>query len=400
MKKLVILIAGFLLVGLLFGYLVSLDSGYVLFSWMNYTLETSFWFFNIMLAAFFVCAYLVLRFVLLLIGSDWRINEWRKQRRSARGQRQTTRGFLSLAQGQWRTAERQLTQGAALGDNPLINYLGAARAAYEQNDMDKSEYWLKEASQSTKGAELAVAITQIQLLISRGQTEQALAVVLRLRKKNPKHKHLLKMHIKVLRELEDWVGLKELLPTVRKLARLIPQDKLTELEEKVVIQLMQRMAKSYGSSFAAATDQAEAITDIYNDAPRAVRLSVEVLRCYVELLINLKQPSKAEHVLRAALSSVWHDDLIRLYGSIEAADTQRQLLFAEQQLQERTNDPVLLLTLGRIANRAEKIDKAQEYLEAAAKIKALPDVHAELGHLLEKQGAFESACEHYNKALR
>jgi HemY protein len=397
MKKLVILIAGFLLVGLFFGYLVSLDSGYVLLSWTNYTLETSFWFFNIMLAAFFISAYLVLRFVLLLIGSDWRLNEWRKQRRSVRGQRQTTRGFLSLAQGQWQTAERQLTQAAALGDNPLINYLGAARAAYEKGDMDKSDHWLKEATSSTKGAELAVAITQIQLLISRGQTEQALAVVLRLRKKSPKHKHLLKMHIKVLRELEDWVGLKELLPTVRKLARLIPQDKLKELEEKVVIQLMQRAVKSTVSS--ASVGQANIIKEIYDDAPRAVRLSVDVLACYIGLLLQLDQPSQAEHALRAALASVWHNDLISLYGRVNAPDFQRQLLFAEQQLQERTNDPVLLLALGRIANRAGKKAKAQEYLEAAAKIKALPEVHTELGNLLTQQGKFESACEHFNKAL-
>jgi len=397
MKKLVILIALFLLVGLVFGYLVSISSGYVLFSWGNYTIETSFWFFNIMLATFFICAYLVLRFVLLLIGSDWRINEWRKQRRSKRGQRQTTRGFLSLAQGQWRTAERQLTQAAALGDNPLINYLGAARAAYEKGDMDKSDQWLKEASQSTKGAELAVAITQIQLLISRGQTEQALAIVLRLRKQNPKHKHLLKMHIKVLRELEDWIGLKDLLPTVRKLAKLIPQDKLKELEEKVVMQLMQRAAKSHSSS--ASAGQASLIKEIYDDAPRAVRLSVDVLTCYVELLLLLKQPGKAEQALRTALPSVWHDKLICLYGRIKGDDLQQQLLFAEKQLQERTNDPMLLLALGRIANRMNDKDKAQEYLESAAKIKALSEVHTELGNLLTQQGEFESACEHFNKAL-
>ena len=263
--------------------------------------------------------------------------------------------------------------------------------------MDKSDQWLKEAGHSTKGAELAVAITQIQLLISRGQTEQALAVVLRLRKQSPKHKHLFKMHIKVLRELEDWVGLKDLLPTVRKLAKLIPQDKLKELEEKVVIQLMQRSAKSYGSS--ASAGQAELIKEIYDDAPRAVRLSGEVLRCYIDLLLQLQQPGKAEQALRTALPSVWHDDLICLYGRIKGDDLQRQLLFAEQQLQERTNDPMLLLALGRIANRMSDKDKAQEYLEAAAKIKALPEVHTELGNLLTQQGEFESACEHFNKAL-
>lgn len=397
MKKLVVLIALCLLIGLGFGYLVNMDPGYVLFSWTSYTLETSFWFFNIMLVVFFLSAYLVLRVFLFLISSDWRVN-WNKNNREKRGKRQTTRGFLSLAQGQWQTAERQLTQGAALGDNPLINYLGAARAAYEKGDMDASEHWLKEASQSTKGAELAVGITQIQLLIARGQAEHALAVVLRLRKQNPKHKHLLKMHIKVLQELEDWVGLKELLPTVRKLAKLLPQDRLTELEEKVVIQLMQRAIKNK-SVIAVGTSQAEQLKEIYDDAPRNVRLSVNVLRCYVELLLQLKQPSKAEHALRSALTSVWHNDLICLYGRVDASDGERQLLFAEQQLKERTNDPMLLLALGRIANRAGDPDKAEEYLEAASKIKALPEVHAELGHLLAKRGAFEDACEHFDKAL-
>lgn len=398
MKKFVVLISLFLLVGLGFGYLVSIDPGYVLFSWANYTLETSFWFLNIILVLFFLSAYSVLRFILLFINSSWRINEGRMKRRAKRGKRQTTRGFLSLAQGQWHTAERQLTQAAVLGDNPLINYLGAARAAYEKGDMDKSDHWLKEASHSTKGAELAVAITQTQLLLSRGQAEQALAVVLRLRKQNPKHKHLLKMHIKVLRELEDWVSLKELLPAVRKLAKIIPQDKLKELEEKVVMQLMQRAAKSQSSAENEA-EQAGQLKELYHDAPRSVRLSVEVLRCYINLLIELQQPEKAEQALRTALPSVWHDDLVIIYGRLKGVDCQQQLLFAEKQLKERTNDPILLLTLGRIANRAGDEAKAQEYLEAASKIKALPAVHSELGYLLTKQGAFESACEHFNKAL-
>lgn len=397
MKKLVILIAAFLLVGLGLGYLVSLDSGYVFFSWGKYTLETSFWFFTILLVAFFISAYLIVRVTLLLIGSDWRINEWRNQQKLRRGKRQATRGLLSLAEGQWHTAERQLTQAASLGDNQLLNYLGAARAAYEKGDMDKSDHWLKEAEKSTKGSDLVVAIAQIQLLISRGQTEQALAVVLRLRKKSPKNKYLLKMHVKILQELEDWIDLKELLPSVRKLSKLIPQRKLIELEEKVVIQLMQRASKGYSS--AVSVGPADAVNDIYNEAPKSVRNSLDVLRCYVSLLIELNQPTKAEQVLRSVLPTVWHDDLISLYGKLEAADAQRQLLFAEKQLQERTNDPVLLLTLGRISKRTGDLKKSQEYFEAAAKIKALPEVHAELAALLSQQGQFEGACEHYKKTL-
>jgi len=390
MKKFLVLLSLALIVGISLGYVMYNYPGYVLFSVHSYTLETSFWFFNIMLAGFFCLIYLAMRLVLLLVGSDWRINEWRKQRRAFRAQRQTTRGFLSLAQGQWHRAERQLTQAANLGDNKLINYLAAARAAYEKGDMEKSEHWLKEAAQSTKGAELAVAITQIQLLVSRGQLEQALAIVIRLRKQNPKHKHLLKMHIKVLRELEDWVGLKELLPTVRKLGKL-PQDKLKELEQNVVIQLMQRAARGI--------DQTDQIKTIYDEAPRPVRFTSTVLQTYVELLLEQNNEVLAEQVLRTSLSSVWHDDLIAIYGRIKGADQQKQLLFAEQQLQERPNDPVLLLALGRIANRLGDHEKAEEYLLAATKIKALPEVHTELGNLFTQQGDFETACDHFNKAL-
>ena len=392
MKKYVTLLALFLTLGIALGYVITLDPGYVLFSWERFTLETSFWFFVLMLAAFFAAMYLLIRFVLLLVGSDWRFNEWRKQGRLNRARRQTTRGLLSLAQGQWHRAERQLTQAANLGDNQLINYLAAARAAYEKGDMEKSEQWLKEAAQSTKGAELAVAITQIQLLMSRGQLEQALAVVIRLRKQNPKHKHLLKMHIKVLRELEDWIGLKELLPTVRKLGKL-PQDKLKELEENVVIQLMQRAARSRGIA------QADQIKSAYEEAPRPVRFSSDVLKCYVSLLMELEKEAQVEQALRLSLGSVWHDDLIQIYGRVKGEDQQKQLLFAEQQLQERPNDPMLLLALGRIANRLGDHEKAQEYLQAASKIKSLPDVHTELGNLLTQQGEFELACEQFNKAL-
>merc|ERR1712169_31293 len=51
--------------------------------------------------------YVLLRTSLLLVGSDWRFNEWRRQRRSVRAQRQTTRGLLALAQGRWRREEKK-----------------------------------------------------------------------------------------------------------------------------------------------------------------------------------------------------------------------------------------------------------------------------------------------------
>lgn len=98
------------------------------------------------------------------------------------------------------------------------------------------------------------------------------------------------------------------------------------------------------------------------------------------------------------LSNVWHDDLICLYGQLRG-DTNHQLLFAEQQLTERPNDPMLLLILGRLALRQHDLEKAREFLQTGLKIKGMPELHAEMGKLLMAEGDESMACEHFQLAL-
>ena len=379
--------------GLLVGTVINIDSGYVLMSWDVYTLETSLWFFLLILAFASAAIYLVIRFSLLVLGSDWRFNEWRRQRRSVRAHRNTTRGFLDLAQGQWRRAERRLRDAAKDSDTPLINYLAAARAAYEQGKNDASDELLKLASQTTKdrGIDLAVGITQVQLLQSRGQNEQALAVLLRLREQHPRHAYVLKLLVKTYQDLEDWVALNELLPTIRKAAK-IPADKLKELEERVQLQLLDRAVKAHGIR------SVQELKSTFHDLPRHARVSLPIVKRYIELLHEQGEEKLAEQELRNAMPSVWHDELVFLYGRLHG-DTDKQLLFAEQQLTERPNDPVLLLVLGRLALRKHDLEKAREFLQTGLKIKGMPELHAEMGKVLLAEGEETQACEHFQLAL-
>lgn len=382
--------------GLTAGTLMSLDSGYVLISWKQYTLETSLWvYLGLTLLVTFVI-YVLLRFSLMALGSDWRFNEWRRQRRNQRARRQTTRGLLSLAQGQWRRAERMLTLSADDSDTPLINYLAAARAAYEQGKMDAADEWLKAASQSTKGAELAVGLTQAELLNSRGQKEQALAVLLQLRKQHPRHAYLLKLLVKTYLDLQDWVALRDLLPLLRKSSK-ISAERIRELEENVNLQLLERAARSHSTQPGQTVQE---LKRLYNELPRQARYSLPITRRYIELLKDQHDEVLAEQELRNALKHVWHDDLVRLYGALKGEDGNRQLLFAEQQLQERPNDPVLLLVLGQLAQRQHKAEKAREYLQTGLRIKGLPELHAEMGKVLLAEGDESRACEHFQSALR
>ena len=270
----------------------------------------------------------------------------------------------------------------------MINYLAAARAAYEQGKTEATDEWLKAASKSTKGSELAVGITQVQLLQSRKQHEQALAVLLQLRQKHPRHAYVLKLIVKTYQDLEDWVALNDLLPTLKK-ATKIPADDLKTLEENVSLQLLDRAKNTQGGN----------LTSTFESIARDTRYTFPVMKRYIDLLLETDQESKAEEALRTGLKYVWHDELIEIYGRLKSTDANKQLLFAEQQVQERPNDPVLLLVLGRLALRVNNIEKAREYLQTGLRIKGLPELHAEMGKVMLAEGDETLACEHFQLAL-
>lgn len=389
MKLLISLLVIIALAAVGIGTVIYIDAGYVLLSWDVYTYESSLWIFLIILAVALLAVYIAARAVLVLFGSDWKFNAWRAKRRSLRARLQTTRGLLALAQGQWKRAERNLTASAADADQPLINYLAAARAAYEQGKEEATDEWLKAASHSTKGSDLAVGITQVQLLQSRDANEQALAVLVNLREKHPKHAYLLKLLVKTLQDLEDWVALNDLLPTLRK-ATKIPEERIKELEEKVALQMLDRARHAQGG---------QSLTSTFRNLSAEVRQTLPVIRCYVELLLETGQEAKAEEALREGLNSIWEEELVELYGRLKGEDPSKQLLFAEQKLTERPNDPILLLTLGRLAMRVNNIAKARDYLETGLRIKGLPALHAEMGKVRLQEGDEAIACEHFQLAL-
>ena len=137
----------------------------------------------------------------------------------------------------------------------------------------------------------------------------------------------------------------------------------------------------------------------FNGLSRDVRYTQQVMAAYVELLLETDQEAKAEEALREGLKSSWHDDLVEQYGRIKGDDASKQLLFAEQNLKERPNDPVLLLTIGRLALRVNNLEKAREYLQTGLKIKGLPELHAEMGKVMLAEGDETLACEHFQLAL-
>ncbi|MCK5639739.1 MAG: heme biosynthesis protein HemY, partial [Gammaproteobacteria bacterium] len=163
------------------------DPGFVLLSYGDWMLETSLSLALILLAAGFFGCYLLMRFLVNTRRVPERLRQWRQRRRTAKARKTTNRGLLALTEGHWDKAERNLIRYIEYSEVPLLNYLGATRAAQKQGAEQRRDYYLAKAHQSMPEAELAIGLTQAEVQISQGQLEQALASLRHLETIAPRH---------------------------------------------------------------------------------------------------------------------------------------------------------------------------------------------------------------------
>jgi HemY protein len=75
------------------------------------------------------------------------------------------------------------------------------------------------------------------------------------------------------------------------------------------------------------------------------------------------------------------------------------LSHAEKWLKDHGQDPVLLLTLGKLAIQAELWGKARVYVESAIRHGPSPEAYARLAQLLEQMGEQAKAQAAYRDGL-
>ncbi|MFN3580659.1 MAG: heme biosynthesis HemY N-terminal domain-containing protein [Pseudomonas sp.] len=382
MSKSYLAILAVLLVAALIGMAVAEDPGYILIAWRNISLETSVWVGVGFLLALWLLLSLLRALVRLLNASGRRINPWSRHNRERRANLVTTRGLLEFAEGHWANALRLLKRSAPHSEQPLINYLAAARAAHEQEDYFECDSLLREAYETTPKADVAIAVTQAQLQMARGQNEQALATLTRLRKDHPKHLYALKLMGQLYARLEDWSRLEQLLPELRRHKVLKPADQQA-LEHQVYIALMHQAAQS---GVHREPGQTNAVTAVWEPLPKLLKQDPALVEAYCLQLHALGDAELAEETLRHALRQGFNERLIHLYGVVKGKDPARQLASAEHWLAEHPHNATLLLALGRLALRNSLWGKAREYLEASFASKRDIQTCAELVRLLEHLG--------------
>lgn len=365
------------------------DPGYVLLAYQNSTVEMPLWaaVVTVLLAfLFFHFAATVLHYFGTLSG---RMSRWSRERRHRKALQLTTRGFIALKEGLWSEAENLLIHAVDKQENPLINYLAAARAAQEQGDLQRRDNYLRRAQRSMPEAKVAVDLCQAQLQLEEGEYAQALALLERVQIDSPKHPTALKLLQQLYVELEDWEKLLALLPQLKK-AKILRGHALTRVTQQAYCGRLRSLSQQRA---------ADALRQTWAKCPRAVKQDPVILHVYIECLLAQGLQDEAEQCLAVGLKKVWDEPLVLQYGLIDSSTPKKALRKAEHWLVKHPHDPMLLLTLGRLCIQNQLWGKAKTYLENSLAFSPDAQTHATLAKLLENMGEGQLARTHYRAGL-
>ncbi|ROL92737.1 heme biosynthesis protein HemY [Pseudomonas chlororaphis] len=394
MKRLYVILFLVIAASGLLGLAIAEHSGYILIAYDSFRYESSLWATLALIAVIWLVIWGIKALIELVMASSGVVNPWSRRNRSRRVQIAIEQGQMDLAEGRWASAQKHLHRAAEAERQPLLYYLGAARAANEQGNYEQCDNLLERALERQPQAELAVALSHAQLQTDRGDTEGALSTLQAMHERHPHSVQVLRQLQRLHQQRGDWSAVIRLLPELRK-DKVLPANELAELERR-----------AWGENLTLAAHREEdgtvglqSLNRAWQQLTAAQRQEPQLVLAYAEQLRQLGAGAEAEEVLRVALKRKYDSHLARLYGLLRGSDPARQLQFAEQWLKDHPSDPSLLLTLGRLCLQTSLWGKARDYLESSLRLQRNPEACAELARLLAQLGDTERSNQLFQEGL-
>ena len=380
-------------------------AGYVVFSFADYTVETSFIFMAGFIAASFFVFYYFIRILSRLLHFPDYMSQRHSNRKSERAKDALVKGLIEMSEGRFEQAEKILLKQAGSSNTSLLNYLMAARSAQQVAAYDRRDEYLRLAHEATPSADIAIGLTQAELQLSHKQYEQALATLNHLSSVSPKHGYVKKLQARAYQQLEDWDNLGPILEDVRKM-KAIEESQLEKDEIEAYYGMLKGSIKQVDG---------EKTNRIWQTIPKRLKINAELIHIYCRFLLKSNKGEEAEILIRNQLSSSWNDELAMLYSNLSVGDCTKQLETAETWLHGQSRNPILLLVLGKLCLNCQLWGKARGYFESSIGIKPGSEAYLKLAELLDTKmdeheesqkmyrlgllNAVDSQCEKKNMAI-
>ena len=394
MKRLYVIVFLLIAAAACIGLAIAEDAGYVLIAYKSFRYESSVWATLALIVVLWLLIWGIKLLVELVTASTGLVNPWSRRNRSRRVQIAIEQGQMDLAEGRWASAQKHLARAAEAERQPLLFYLGAARAANELGHYEESDKLLERALQRQPQAELAIALSHAQLQVDRADTDGALNTLQAMHERHPHNVQVLRQLQRLHQQRGDWTALIRLLPELRK-DKVLPAKELAELESRAWGQNLNLAAQRETEGEAAL----QSLQRAWQQLTSAQRQEPALVLAYAEQLRQLGAQGEAEEVLRGALKRSYDSHLVRLYGLLRGKDPVKQLQTAEGWLKAHPADPSLLLTLGRLCLQNSLWGKARDYLENSLKLQRNPEACAELARLLAQLGETDRSNQLFQEGL-
>jgi len=358
------------------------DPGYVVLSRDPYVVRLPLLMFVLLIFLGFVLLYLLFNFIAGVFRAPKRYRKWREQGSENNAHKHTMLGYAGLIEGNWSRAEASLLKKLEHNKTPLMNYLGAAYAAQQQGHLVRRNQYLNDALEKHPRQQLAIDLTRARLLYQAGELSESRNCLEGLRKSAPKNVPVVRLLADVYKELSDWASLVGLVPAMKKLAAF-SGDELKQREQLAYDKMVSSPALLQGESDRPATS--------WKALPSAKRKDPELVASYVKQLIKSGKLKEAEDALRTALNRKFNPELIYLYGKVESPFLEYQIQLAESLNTKHKDHPELLLTLARLYQFNNDLQKSADYFKRSIAAGGRDEAYMELGSLMEQLGDKDAA---------
>jgi len=365
--------------------LALMDTGQVSMVWHDWVIETSLTFAIAMVLAGFLAVYVVIR---LLIGI-WHFPAYWRNRRELKRFNQTetslSKGMIALEYGDWHQAEKQLAKMAKTSHAGLIHYLNAAKMAHNQGANDRQARYLEQARQAFPEESVTIGLVESRL-ITETDPEMALVILAEIHQQSPKNTVILNEYAQLLEAQAHWESLAQLLPELRK-TKAPDKSALLSLESRLIAGKLSH------------TQDLANLELLWQPLTHAQKLNPVILAEYIEQKIHFSDWQGLSEWIEKSLSKQWDDRLAYQYGRIDFGPAFTHLKHAEKWLKQQPHNPVLFLTLGRLACRGQLWGQARHYFTESLQLRPELETFHAMAKCYEAEGLESEAALIYKEAI-
>jgi len=363
-------------------------SAYVLVVYPPYRLELSFTLSIFLLLAVLLCGYMLIRFVVNILGLPAYVKSFRQNRATAKAYKLQQSMLHAFFDGRFAVAEKAAVKAIESGETSSIYPIIAARSAHELREYKKRDAYLSVVNNEQVEDSSIRLMTASKFMLDQRDPQSALKALQELHGSGIKeHPGAMTLELKALQQTSDWDAVLKLLSQMEK-HKLVDETIATPYRLQAWLGIIRQQKDLAG------------LTACLRKIPKDLKRRSKIVMAAAYALNNFGGGSIAQKMLIESLNSQWDSELVTLFGDCQEGDAVAQIQQAEKWLRVHQQDAGLLLALGKLCLHQKLWGKAQSYLDASISVQPSQEAYNALGKMAESLGKTDDATRYFQSAMK